>query len=306
MRIDHMRSLIRRHTNPSVPFSFPHFGFLHDWCLIPSRLFSATFFSSHTAEPDQESFHLFVPVHPAGGGGGCKALAQDTNMVDIPSPDEIESTRLLFSHNEWIATGKIWSKTLPPHVQLAFTDTQKLPTRRLDFIPQPNISVSDLSALTTLPSSSVSGPNSVILLPSASPPTVFIRASDDVFNHTIFFGGESVLTAFDKLGLEQAWLSGCKSITLNGHPDQYPLWTRAFVRMIQLYRADRSRWEVAQSWLDAVAVAQADSSAIETPDVIDECRIRFSVVPWSHYWISKRSSIHGQSPCLVFERSMAR
>ena len=51
------------------------------------------------------------------------------------------------------------------------------------------------------------------------------------------------LAAFEKLSLEQAWLSGCKSITFNGHPNQYPLSTRNFVRVIQLYRADRLHWE---------------------------------------------------------------
>src|SRR6266511_1666089 len=112
-------------------------------------------------------------------------------------------------------TGKSWSEALPPYVQLAFTDTQSIPTWVLDFIPQPHVSMSDLYA-TTLPSST-SGP--VALLPSVAAPNIFINplTKDDVLDYAIFFGGKPVLVAFEKLSLEQAWLSGCKSINFNGH-----------------------------------------------------------------------------------------
>lgn len=54
--------------------------------------------------------------------------------------------------------------------------------------------------------------------------------------------------------------------------------TRNFVNVVQVYRADRARWAAAQKWL--AALAQTDASPIETPDIIDECSIRLSVVPW--------------------------
>jgi hypothetical protein len=189
-------------------------------------------------------------------------------MLDVLSPDEINSTQLLFSDD-----------TLPPHVQLAFAETQSLPKWILDLIPQPHVSVSDLYAI-TLPSRISEG--SVTLLPSTSNPTVFINplAKDNILNHPIFFGGDLILAAFEKLGLEQAWLSGCKSINFNGCPDRYPLWTRTFVHAIQAYQADRSRWESVEMWLEKVALAQTAANPIETPDVIDECRDRLSVVPW--------------------------
>lgn len=90
---------------------------------------------------------------------------------------EITSAQQLFNPDEWIATGKTWSATLPRHVQLAFTDEQNVPTWMIGCIPQPQVSVSDLYAITALPSSPLA---SLTALPSASPPTVFVNpASED-------------------------------------------------------------------------------------------------------------------------------
>ena len=116
---------------------------------------------------------------------------------------------------------------LPQHVQLAFEDVQSVPAWMLDFIPQPQVSMSDLQA-TALPSSTSA---SITLLPSTSPPTIFVNPAspDNLLNHPIFFGGKAALAAFDQVSLEQAWLSGCQSIIIHGYPDRYPFWTQNFV-----------------------------------------------------------------------------
>ena len=89
-----------------------------------------------------------------------------------------------------------------------------------------------------------------------------------------------VLTALKEVRLEQAWLSGCKSIGFDGHPNRYPLLTQNFVQDIQVYKADRARWEAAQKWLEAAALLQSPLTPIETPDIVNECHIRLSAVPW--------------------------
>ena len=121
-----------------------------------------------------------------------------------------------------------------------------------------------------------------MLLPSASPPTVFINPAipDNLLDHPIFFGGKAALTTFVKVGLEQAWLSGCKSIGFAGHSARYPLWVRNFVQEIHVYRADRACWESAQKWLEAAALVQSDSIPVETPGIVDECHTRLAAVPW--------------------------
>lgn len=238
-----------------------------------SRLRSATSrpFFTHVNTP-------FIPVRLTGGGNDHKLFGPDTEMVDVFSVEEITSARLLFNPDEWIGKGKTWSATLPPHVQLAFADVQSIPAWILNFIPQPHVSVSDLQAI-ALPSSTSAF---ITLLPSASPPTVFINPAipDNLLDHPIFFGGKAALTAFDKVGLEQAWLSGCKSIGFAGHSDRYPLWVRNFVQEIHVYRADRACWESAQKWLEATALVQSDSIPVETPDIVDECHTRLAAVPW--------------------------
>ncbi|KAF8803503.1 hypothetical protein BYT27DRAFT_7259964 [Phlegmacium glaucopus] len=220
----------------------------------------------------------FIPVRLTGGGDGCKLFGPDTEIVDVFSAEEITTTRQLFNPDEWIAMGKTWSATLPLHVRLAFADVQNVPVWMLDLIPQPQVSVSDLHA-TTLPSSTSA---STTLLLSAFAPTVFGNptSKDNLLDHPIFFGGKAVLAAFEKVGLEQAWLSGCKSICFDQHPDRYPLWTQNFVQELQVYRADTARWEATRKWLEAAALLQSDSTPIETPDIVNECHTRLSVVPW--------------------------
>ncbi len=280
MRIDRMRLLIRQHSTPPAPLPFLQFCFRPCWPSVSSSRFYSALSPMCTLSANGPISHLssFFPVRLAGGGDDRRTSRPDIDTIDIFSPEDIEATRLLFFPDEWIAVGKLWSDTLPPHVQLAFTDAQNIPAWMLDVIPKPQVSVLDLCA-TALPSVVLA---STMLVPSSSSPTVFnhTMTKDEVFDHPIFFGGKPVLAAFERLGLEQAWLSGCKSISLNGYCDRYPLWTRNFVHAIQVYRADRAHWEAAQKWLGEAALAQTDADPIETPDIIDECRSRLATVPW--------------------------
>lgn len=279
MRIDRMRSLMRQHGTPSI-FLFPHLNIPSFFWLpksssssrsAPTSTFTPRPFFGHVTSP-------FIPVRLTGGGNTHQPFGQDTDMVDVFSAEETTSACLLFNPDEWIGNGKLWSATLPPHVQLAFADVQSIPAWMLDFIPQSQVSVSDLQA-TALPSSTSP---SITLLPSTSSPTIFVNTAslDNLLDHPIFFGGKAALAALDQVGLEQAWLSGCKSIVFSGYPDRYPLWTRKFVEEIHIYRTDRARWESAQKWLEATALVQSDSTPVETPDIVDECRTRLTAVPW--------------------------
>lgn len=67
--------------------------------------------------PARESFSSFVPMHLAGGGDERKTLVLDTEIVGLLR------SRALDCYSPM--TGKV-SKTLPPHVQPAFVDTQNI------------------------------------------------------------------------------------------------------------------------------------------------------------------------------------
>lgn len=176
----------------------------------PSKAFGRTKFTHFLDSP-------FTPGRLTGGGHDHKLLGLDTEMVDVFSAEEITNAKQLFNPEEWVGTGKTWSATLPLHVRLAFADEQKVPTWMIDHILQPQVSVSDLYA-TALPFSSLV---SLTALPSASPPTVFVHpaSEDHLLDHQIFFAGKVVLAALKEVRLEQAWLSGCKSIGFDGTPN---------------------------------------------------------------------------------------
>ena len=105
--------------------------------------------------PTQGSFfspfaNPFTPVRLTGGGDDHQLLRPDTEMVDVFSAEEITSARPLFNPEEWIATGKIWSATLPLHVRLAFADEQNVPTWMKDRMPQPQVQIATTALVEAL------------------------------------------------------------------------------------------------------------------------------------------------------------
>ena len=108
MRIDRMRPLIRQHGTPPA---FPPFGFLH--CFDTILPLTCTRICVHRAS----SRILLLVCSNAPCSDERKTLALDTEMVGLLR------SRALDCYSPM--TGKV-SKTLPPHVQPAFVDTQNI------------------------------------------------------------------------------------------------------------------------------------------------------------------------------------
>jgi len=71
-----------------------------------------------------------------------------------------------------------------------------------------------------------------------------------------------------------------QSIYFDDGPQRYPLWTNALIYKLSRHVKCRREWAEAEKWLDGLSLQDDPELAVETPDVVEECRIRLDSIPW--------------------------
>ncbi|KIM49928.1 hypothetical protein M413DRAFT_22037 [Hebeloma cylindrosporum] len=202
------------------------------------------------------------PVRITGGGAGdgVHNNFQGHDIMDLTTSDVTEIPG--FDHDP-------------------FAPTQCTPAWLSNLvIPPSESSVLDLLDV-PFPTTESAMPTPIV---SHDAPNVFLDpllpANDRIlFDHPFLLRGKPLCHAIKRLDLQQAWLSGCRSIAFDNSPSRYPFWIASFIHELDTYRVHCVQWESACQWLSTTGLSTS-SAAPETPDIIDECRLRLGAIPW--------------------------
>ena len=261
MRLDRMQCLVYKQTPPSLWQSLSlRFSRLF---AIPNPSTRSPAFSLPLNIPSTITYPIFLPSYlpttstcatpfvsysqsirslPLLGGGDINVSSSSTLDLTIPNVDNTIPT--------WIL-----QLLIPP-------STISVPSL---------LETEDYSQWPESPSSMLNGRFSDKLPNMLTSPV----SKDIVLQHRKFLFSSST-----SLAPSDVQKTSHQSIYFDDGPHRYPLWTNALIYKLSCHVKHRHEWAEAAKWLDELSLRDDPTLAVETPDVVEECRIRLESIPW--------------------------